>query len=393
MDPSGDMRIVNLINPPALELYDPNAYPQLGLLYLGGALRRAGFHCRFVDLADKETYTVPDADYHLISVLHATYKSALGVRNSIQDGMVVVGGAQATIDPIQTYEDFHPDALVTGEADTEIANVLSNGARGIIGGGVIKNLDSLAFPDRDLVPIEKLRNVSGVNMDRYTGDGATTTMISSRGCPFRCNFCCKVPQNEYFRWRSPRNIVDEMFELREKYDINQVRFYDDCFTVNPKRVYDFCSLLKGKGFYWSCMTRADAIPDRMAREMYSSGCRDVQIGIESGSQKILNDMNKKTNVETNKKAIETIKNAGMKARIFLMELYPTETAEDTELTKKFVTDTQPDGVTLSSFLPLPGSSLYEKYRNDPRYSGRTYYNLERDSDLKTWIKSEVWRKQ
>lgn len=352
-------------------------------------MKREGFDCKLIDLSDQETYTIPDADYHLISVLYSTYKTALEVRNSIARGMVVVGGIQATISPQQTFHDFHPDTLVAGEADNIIAGVLSNNMRGIIDAGVVKNLDVIAFPDRDLIPIDKLRNC-GV-MDRYTGDGASTTMMSSRGCAYNCNFCCKTPQTSYFRWRSPANIVREVQELQEKYGINQVRFFDDCFTLNKTRAYDLCNLLKGREFYWSCMTRTDAVPERMLREMYNGGCREIQFGIESGSQKVLNDMNKKTNVEINKKSISLVKSAGMKVKIFLIETYPTETDEDIELTKQFVIDTQPDWITISTFLPLPGSNIYTAYKEDPRYRGRVYYHLEQDSDLKKWIKSEVWR--
>lgn len=386
------MKTVNLINPPATELYDPSAYPPLGLLYLGGALKREGFDCRLVDLSDQETYTVPDADYHLISVLNATYKTALEVRNSIKSGMIVVGGIQATINSQQTFRDFHPDALVTGEADNIIASILSNNMRGIIDAGVVKNLDELAFPDRDLIPITKLRNLYGLHLERYSDDGAATTLISSRGCPFSCTFCCKIPQTSYFRWRSSQNIAKEIQELQEKYNINHARFVDDCFTINPKRIYDLCNLLTNKGFYWSCLTRADAITERMLREMYNGGCREIQFGIESGSQKVLDDMNKKTNVETNKKAIRMVKNAGIKTKIFIIEMYPTETEEDVELTKQFVIETQPDKVTLSTFLPLPGSAVYTKYIGDPRYKDRVYYNLEQDSKLKEWVKSETWRR-
>ena len=387
-----NLKTVNLINPPAIELYDPSAYPPLGLLYIGGALKREGFNCKLIDLSDQVTYTIPDADFHLISVLNATYKTALGVRNSIKSGMVVVGGIQATINPKQTFEDFHPDTLITGEAEDIIADVLNDKMHGIIDAGVIKDLNALALPDRDLVPITKLRNLYGLHLERCSDDGAATTLISSRGCPFKCEFCCKLPQTSYFRWRSPKNIIVEIQELQKKYNINHARFVDDCFTVNPKRVYELCDLLKGTGFYWSCLTRTDALNEKMLREMQLGGCREIQFGIESGSQKILDDMNKMTNVETNKRALQMVRNSGIHTKIFMIESYPTETEDDINLTKQFILDTQPDKVTVSTFLPLPGSVAYEKYGDDPRYKDRIFYNLETDSELKKWVKSETWRK-
>jgi len=386
---------VNLINPPFLELFDPTMYPHLGLLYLGAVLKKEGFKCRFIELGDKKEYIFPEADHNLITVLCATYKTALDVRNAIKSGSIVIGGAQVTCEPEQAFKDFKPDAMIKGEGELVIANTLNRisvGERGfIVDGGVVEDINALPYPDRSLLPIEKLRNTQENHVENYRGDGAATTILSSRGCVFNCAFCCKIPQEKKFRWRSPQNVMGEIDELQNVYDIHHARFMDDCFTTNRNRVIELCGLLKDKEFYWSCLTRADAINPKLLTTMYEGGCREIQFGIESGSQRILNLMNKQIAVEKQKSAIKMVHSAGIKSKVFLIEDYPTETIGDTNLTKQFMIDTQPDKWTISTFMPVPGSKIYKEYGSDPHYASRTSYNLEKDSAFKTWLKSDVWR--
>lgn len=386
------MKIVNLINPPSLELFDPSAYPHLGLLYLGSALKNEGFKCNYVDLSDKKNLIIPDADFNLITVLYSTYISALKVRNVIKQGKVIIGGVHATLFPEQTFKDFKPDLLITGEAENDIGNILrKNITSGIIHCGVSENLDKIAFPDRELIPREKLRNLSGIHVGRYSGDGASTSIISSRGCPFQCSFCCKIPQNSYFRMRSPKNVLDEMVEVRDKYNINHFRFWDECFTLNKKRVYNLCSLLKKGDFYWLSISRVDTIDQQLLTIMHEAGCREIEFGIESGSQKILDDMSKGTTIKQNIEAIEMAKKVGIKVRALIIEGYPTETETDIRLTEQFLIDSQPDIVSVCSFVAHPGSRDYNFYPPDP--NGRRYLYSNVESEFKQWIIREEWKKE
>ena len=108
-------KTVNLINPPALALYEPSAYPHIGLLYLGAALQKEGYKCRYVDLTDKRHYVVPDADYHLITVLYPSYYSAMEVRESVVRGKIIMGGDQITVDPEAAFRDFIRMQLLLGK--------------------------------------------------------------------------------------------------------------------------------------------------------------------------------------------------------------------------------------------------------------------------------------
>ena len=135
----------------------------------------------------------------------------------------------------------------------------------------------------------------------------------------------------------------------------------------------------------------------MAQVMYNAGCREIQIGIESGSQRLLNLMNKKTTVEVNKNAVRAIEKTGITSKVLLMENYPTETPEDVEMTKQFVIDTKPSLWALTTFTPLPGSKDYETYKDDPKYKHDPdkpfSFFADDNSPLKLWLKSGVWRKK
>lgn len=390
---------VNLINPPQLELYEPSAYQPLGLLYIGAVLNRDGFECSYVDLSDKEEIQVADADYHLITVNSATYGSSKKVMQKIAHGFKVAGGFHPSLFPNESLKQLNLDAVVVGEGENVITRVLRDRKRGIFNGGVIKDLDSIPFPARELVPIKKLRNLSNIHGDSYKGDGAATTIITSRGCPYRCAFCSKaLKQTRYFRYRSPINIYNELKEVQEKYDIHHFRFIDDCFTVNVGRVHRLCKLIKNLDICWLCITRTDAVNRQLLTEMYEAGCREIHYGIESGSQRLLDLMNKQVTVETNLYAVKIAKEAGLKVKIFLMYGFPTEKTEDIELTKKFVLKAQPDKWTLSKFALLPGSDVWNnptKYGLSRGKSGRgsnLWYYPEESFELKHWLIEGSWKK-
>ena len=385
---------VNLINPPQEELYDPSAYPHLGLLYLGAVLKKDGFKVRYVDLAEGKDYKIPKADCHLITITTPTYNSAMKVIRGIDDGgRILVGGIHPSVCP----NDFDNDiTVVKGEAEKSISDILSRRTKEkVIDCEPIKDLDSLPFPARDLIPKEKLRHLGNVHGDSYKGDGAATTIISSRGCPFRCNFCCKIHQTEYARYRSAENVKQEIVECQEKYDIHHFRFVDDIFTLNRKRVYEICRALKPLDVFWMTITRADSVDQNMLNSMFNAGCREVALGIESGSQRVLDLMGKRESPEQFLRAIAMIKDAGMKVKCFFMYGYPGETEHDIELTKKFIKRAKPDKWTVSRFVPLPGSDIWnnpKKYgiKIDKNYDNYWFYS-EEDNELKNYLRGSEWR--
>ena len=385
---------INLINPPQEELYDPSAYPHLGLLYLGAVLKRAGHKPHYIDLSATGEHKVPKADYHLITVTTPMYTSAMKVIGGIDDGgKIVVGGIHPTICP----DDFTSvDYVVRGEAEKSIVDIVEGRvAERIVNCEIVRDLDTLPFPAREIMPIEHLRHLGGVHGDAYRGDGASTTIISSRGCPFHCTFCCKIQQTEFVRYRSALNVKEEVVECQEKYDIHHFRFVDDIFTLNKKRVYELCDALKPLDVYWLTITRADVVDQRMLDKMYGAGCREVALGIESGSQRMLNLMGKRETTQQYLKSIEMIKKAGLKVKCFFMYNFPGETEKDLELTKKFILKAKPDKWTLSRFSPLPGSYIWNHPKEFNLKINKNYdeywFYPEDGNMLKEFLKSNEWR--
>lgn len=151
-----------------------------------------------------------------------------------------------------------------------------------------------------------------------------------------------------------------MKDVLGNYDVSHFRFVDDIFTINRKRIMKFCELALNEqlGATFICITRADALDSELLKNMSEAGCTEVHIGVESGSQRILDLMNKNISVQQLSDAIEKIKEAGIRAKAYLIYGYPSETKEDRQLTVDFVKHTQPDKVTVSSFTPLPGSGAW-----------------------------------
>ena len=148
----------------------------------------------------------------------------------------------------------------------------------------------------------------------------------------------------------------------DDYDITHFRFVDDIFTINRSRIMEFCNLAKQErlGASWICITRADALDSELLWRMKRGGCTEVHVGVETGSQRILNAMNKQTTVETLKQGIHKIKEAGITVKAYLMHGFPPENDGDREKTVDFVREVRPDKVTVSRFTPLPGSKIWSK---------------------------------
>jgi radical SAM superfamily enzyme YgiQ (UPF0313 family) len=240
----------------------------------------------------------------------------------------------------------HADCVVSGEADHVDLMTLDEGMYDV---RVVEDLDSVSFPDRDL--FDWYINDSGIHGSMKP----STTVITSRGCPFRCNFCCKGHEMyRRFRARSSDNVIEELEWLVCK-GVRHVRFVDDCFTLNRDRVIDLCSELKRLPVTWIAITRSDCVDDVTLNAMREGGCVQIDLGVETGSPRLLREMNKRETVDQQAWAIKEAKKLGIKVKVFLMMGYPTEDEEDRSMTLEFLRYTKPDDFTLSVWQPLDGS--------------------------------------
>jgi len=230
---------------------------------------------------------------------------------------------------------------------------------------LIQNLDALPFIDREKI-----------NAGAYAHPGA---IISARGCPYTCNFCsCGAMSGHTYRARSAKNVLLEVKKILETYpSLNEITFLDDTLPVDSRRLLEICEGLKNRGLEWSALTRADTLPSEVARAMTGSGCTTLQIGIESGSDRILKSISKGITIKDAEDAVRTAREAGFKYIICGFMIGHPEDTEETvyetigfahHLIKKY-------GVNRASFsivTPLPGTDLWR----DAARKGITIYGKD-----------------
>jgi anaerobic magnesium-protoporphyrin IX monomethyl ester cyclase len=353
---------VALINPPQDQLAQPDAYIPLGLAYIGAVLEKDGHN-----VVTSNGITIPEADVYGITCVSATYQSALAVRKKIDHGMVVVGGIHPTIAPNETLFEFRCDHVIEGEGEYAFRDLLrlkrnpeNTIAKPIIHAGYIQDIDALPLPARHIFPRDHVVDCTGIH-GQEKGEGATT-MITSRGCPFDCNFCTRIPQTRKVRLHSPDRMIAEMNHVMDEYPVSHFRFVDDMFAVRKDRVMKFCEGILGDHLNhdatWICITRADSLDKELVRNMKKAGCTEIHIGVESGSNRVLELMNKKTTVDVLEKGVKMIKDAGIRAKTYIMYGFEGETDADRAKTIAFVKRAKPDKVTVSHFTPLRGSRMW-----------------------------------
>jgi len=290
--------------------------------------------------------------------------------------LLVAGGPLPTCAPEAFLPEF--DAVVRGEGEQTMVELLAafeDGGdlaavpgvvcRGAAGDGATGaapprpfalDLDHVPFPARDLLPghdyIEFCRRSYGF---------AITTVMSTRGCPFTCEFCSNVVFGRSYRERSAANVVDEIEEVLAQ-GFDRVSFADDVFTLNRRRVLEICAEIQRRGlrFGWECLGRVDAFDAETAQAMRAAGCFRIFFGIESGNDRILQLMDKRITTAQAREAVLTAHGASLETGAFFIVCYPGDT-DDTALdTLRFATSLPLDYLGLTMPYPLPGTALLDR---------------------------------
>jgi len=232
------------------------------------------------------------------------------------------------------------------------------------------------LPSWDLVDIEKYRRV-WMRAHGYF----SLNMAASRGCSFRCNWCAKPIWGNQYLQRPAREIAAEMIHLRRHYRPDHIWFADDIFGFRVDWVQEFAAALaeSGGGVPFTIQLRADLVSARMAEALRAAGCREVWIGAESGSQKVLDAMNKGTRVAEIREARKLLGQVGIRAAYFLQLGYLGEELEDILATRRLVEETGPDDVGVSVSYPLPGTKFYEAVK--AQLGPKTHWNESNDLDM------------
>ncbi|MBU0666232.1 MAG: B12-binding domain-containing radical SAM protein, partial [Nanoarchaeota archaeon] len=256
----------------------------------------------------------------------------------------------------------------------------------------IENLNQFEFPAFHMLEMNKYFDLWH-SLDCINPKLKGTNIVASRGCPYNCSYCQptlrKIFGNKY-RIRSPENVVAELKELKKRYEINTFFLHDDTFTIYKDWVKKFCDLLKKEKlkFLWSCNSRINNLKDKeMLKFMHESGLRMIHIGIESGSQRILDEIyNKGINISDVQKVIDSAKDIGIKTLAFFMLGAPGETEKEIKQTIKFAVSLNATEITATITTPLPGTKLYDmikdKYKISDNFSDFDYYNKRAFEDPK-----------
>ena len=227
---------------------------------------------------------------------------------------------------------------------------------------VIRDLDGLPFPAWELVDREQYQRIW------HEHHGYTSmNLVTTRGCPFHCNWCAKPIWGQKYNVRSPQNVVDEMRWLKQNFDPDQIWFMDDIMGIQDRWIEEFADLLDEADLHipFKSLNRVDLLlRGKTIPALARAGAQIVWVGAESGSQKILDAMDKGTTVEQIYEATRQLHAHGVKVAFFLQFGYPGETREDIELTLNMVRDLMPDDIGISVSYPLPGTPFYERVRHE-----------------------------
>jgi len=357
-----------LINPPSPYLKDDRAQPPMGLLYLAANLEKQGYYVDVEDLAgrsDWEQRTAElEADVFGVTCPTPNFFIAKKISQILpSESLKIVGGPHPTVLPEETLRRTKFNVVIRHEGEVILPKILESYEKGeklqrIYEGGLV-DLDSIPVPARHLVKIHEYH-------PEMEGGGAVT-IFTSRGCPMRCAFCWKLT-GETIRFRKIDNVINEVKCVVNDYEFKNIIFEDDNFCVDHVRVKKIFNGIKSLGVNIRICPRVDTVNREMLKFLRESGVTEISFGVESGSQKILDLMKKKTTVKINEKAVLEAKEAGMLVKIYLIVGFPGETEETLEETKQFVKRTRPDKWLLQNFVPYPGTDVW----NNPEKYGITW---------------------
>ena len=293
---------------------------------------------------------------------------------------VVVGGPDASA-CYTKYLEWGADYVVIGEGEETCSELLqfitcqSNYREGDIKGlayksngqvvvnekrPLIQDLDSIPLPDWQAIDISKY-----LDLWRQKNGYTSLQILTSRGCPFGCSWCSHAVYGRTIRQRSVDNVIKEMRALSTLYDPDTIWFADDTFTINPFWINSFSDKVAQNGniIPFRCFTRADRVSPEMLTKLKAIGCRLIHMGVESGSQRVLDKMNKGQNIDIIKNASTYIHNAGIELNYFIMFGYPGEKLQDIRATEKLIQETKPDSIGFSIAYPVPGTEFHKSIEN------------------------------
>jgi anaerobic magnesium-protoporphyrin IX monomethyl ester cyclase len=372
-------------------------YPPLATIQAAAVVRNAGFEVSLFDPAliddplqirsriadEKPKYLViyDDSFNYLTKMCLTNMREAAFAmaREGQRAGCRVIINSSDSSDHYQQYIDEGVDFVVRGEGEETLRVLLgtleNNGDATSVAGlafrkedrlivtearPVMRDLDALPMPAWDLVDVESYRAIWQRHHGYFSLNVATT-----RGCPFKCNWCAKPIYGNRYNSRSPRHVVEEINWLLKTFRPDHIWFCDDIFGLKPGWVRQFGDDIKDRGlsFRFKIQSRVDLLlEDEVIDSLAAAGAETVWVGAESGSQKILDAMDKGTTVEQIATATRQLKTRNIRVAFFLQFGYLGETRDDIDRTIRMTLDLMPDEIGISVSYPLPGTKFYDKVK-------------------------------
>lgn len=349
-----------------------NSWEALSLGYIGAYLKS---NLKNIEIAfyqgcfdDNETIIKGclDADIVAFSCTSPTFFYALNIARALKKNSpwihTVVGGCHSSALPEDCMVEG-VDQVVIGEGEVAMLDIVKGNREKIVKKPYIKDLDFLPFPDRSLIKQE--RNIQQAFKDNGY---RIASIFSSRGCPFKCTFCAShTIWSRKVRYRSADNILDEFEQLVKDLKIDFVKFSDDTFVIKKELVREFCEkkLRRNIKTHWGCNIRPNLADEELLRLMKKAGCKEVWIGVESGSPKILKEMRKDIDLDKIRWVFELTAKLGFFRRAYMLLGMPEESLDDIKLSERIVDEIKPDAVGFTILAPYPGTLYYnpELHRN------------------------------
>jgi radical SAM superfamily enzyme YgiQ (UPF0313 family) len=387
-------------------------YPPLGILYLSAWLEKHGFDNEVFDTTfstKQKLYTYLETEQPDLIPIYTNLMTKINVieivnfiRNNpkLQHTVIVLGGPDITYN-IDNYLATGAHAVVIGEGEQtilEIAQTVQQGNKeefGHITGVAYKNtnneiiktaarqrirpVDDLPFPNRKKIDLHQYLKV----WKDFHGQN-TISISTQRGCPYTCKGCSTAVYGQSYRRRSPAKVVDELMYIKEHYNPDSLWFVDDVFTVSHKWLQGFRDevVRRNAVIPFECITRADRMSAEVIQLLKEAGAFRIWIGAESGSQKIIDAMDRRVDVEKVREMIQLSRKSGIQAGTFIMLGYPGETEEDIKQTIHHLKTSNPDLFTITVAYPIKGTGLYEQVEALQTTSLDWNKSTDRDIDFK-----------
>ncbi len=412
--PVEETKTICLIVPPSVFLLDERVFMNLGILRVASVLEQAGHTVEVLDLSGTENYEEAVRDHAAMSEakvfgltattpqVPAAAKVCRAIRRARPDAKIILGGPHVTLVNIaykselqagtrgraaRTYDTLAGlfDVLVAGDGEEAIFIALREDAPKLVDADDPKSalflnsrrLNELPFPARHLVDVDSYH---------YYIDGERAlSLIAQLGCPFACGFCGGrfSPSLRRVRLRSSENVLAEILHMHESYGVNGFMLYDDELNVNPKMVELMRGIAElqtrlGQEFRLRGFIKAELFTDEQARAMYEAGFRWILTGFESGSPRILANINKKASREDNTRCVEIAKRNGLKVKALMSLGHPGESEETVRQTHEWLLEVQPDDFDVTIITTYPGTPYYDRATPHPTEQGVWTYEFNGD---------------